>query len=91
MPKKKETVTDLRRRIMELEAQLASNAHFAIRTIDKAGEPLMGSAVILRLNALGGREIISPIAIRDGLSKETIECLKKDFHRTYEGCTLFRP
>ena len=91
MTKKKETVADLRRKIMEIEAQMAHQAHFAIRAIDKAGEPLMGSAVVLRLQALGGREIISPIAIRDGLSKETIECLKKDFKRTYEGCTLFKP
>lgn len=88
---KRETKADLARRVVELEAQLASSYHFASATLDKAGDCLMASAVIVRLTALGGREIINPIAIRDGLSRETIEALRRDIGRSFELATAFKP
>src|SRR5690606_34297429 len=54
---------DLLRRIAELEAQHARTCHFATQTLDKAGDAMMASAVIVRLTALGGREIIPAVAI----------------------------
>lgn len=89
---KKLTRQEMERKIRELEAQLTHRCHFAARTIDKAGiKSLIGSGVILSLVTLGGREIIEPVCIRDGLSDETIAALKADFVRSYEIATMFKP
>ena len=79
---KKPTYADLQRKIRELEAQSATAARAALRDIDKADDRLMGSAVIVTLTALGGREIVAPFAIRDGLSPNTIQALREDIART---------
>ena len=90
--KPKQTRQDLERKVRELEAQLVHRCHFASRTIDKAGiKSLTGSGVIISLVTLGGREIIEPVCIRDGLSDETIAALKADFVRSYEIATMFKP
>ena len=90
--KPKQTRQDLERKVRELEAQLVHRCHFASRTIDKAGtNSLTGSGVIISLVTLGGREIIEPVCIRDGLSDETITALKADFVRSYEIATMFKP
>lgn len=89
---KKPTKQELRQKILELEAQLVHRYHFAARTIDKAGtKSLIGSGVIISLVALGGREIIEPVCIRDGLSDETIAAIKADIARSYEIATMFKP
>lgn len=82
---------DLARRCMELEAQLASAAAKASRDIEKAGDVLHASAAILTLTALGGRVIVSPVAIRDGLSGATIAAIKADLQRSYDLATLAKP
>jgi len=90
--KKGPTKAALARKAKELEAQLASTYHFASATLDKATHPkLAASAVILELTALGGRELINPVAIRGGLSPETIEALRKDIARSYDEATEFKP
>lgn len=88
---KKATRADLERKCMELEAQLAGMYHFADAELHKAGDRLMGSAVIVQLHALGGREITKPFAIRDGLSADTIAALRRDIVRSYEGAIAFKP
>ena len=89
---RKPTYQQLQRKILELEAQLTHRCHFAVRAIDKAGvKSLTGSGVIISLVTLGGREIIEPVCIRDGLSDETIAALKADFARSYETATMFKP
>lgn len=75
---------------LELKAQLASSLGAAFDEIPKAGL-LHGSAVIFTLTALGGRQIVSPVAIRDGLSKKTIEALQDDLRRSFELATLVSP
>lgn len=89
-PAKAPTKADLRRKVMELEAQLASTYHFADATLDKATN-LMGSGVLLQLTALGGKELINPVVIRDGLSPETVAAIRKDIARSYEIATMFKP
>lgn len=90
--KKGPTKADLIRKNMELEAQLASTYHFAGQYLEKAQYPaLMASAAIITITALGGREIVRPVAIRGGLSPETIECLRKDIARSYEEAVEFKP
>lgn len=89
---KKPTRQELERKVRELEAQLVHRCHFASRTIDKAGiKSLTGSGVIISIVTLGGREIIEPVCIRDGLSDETIASLKADLSRSYEIAIMFKP
>lgn len=90
--KPKMTKADFQRKVAETEAQLASTYHFADVQVLKAGqEHLMASAVVLRLTALGGREIIPPVAIKDGLSSETINAIRADLRRSYDLATMFKP
>lgn len=91
MKTKTKTRADLQRENMELRAQLAHVYHFAGTEIHKAGDRLMGSGVLLQLHALGGRELINPVVIRDGLSTDTIAALQRDFARSYEGAIVFKP
>lgn len=83
--------SDLQRKVMELTGQLASTYHFADANLYKAGQDLLGSGVLLQLHALGGRELIAPVVIRDGLSPETIAALRKDIERSYELATVLKP
>lgn len=92
MVKKSSTRQELERKILELESQLVHRCHFASQSIDRAGtKNLMGSGVIISLVVLGGREIIEPLCIRDGLSDETITAIKADIARSYEIATMFKP
>ena len=90
--KTKETKAQLKRRIYELEAQLIHNYHFSTREIEKcSSDHFMASAVIIEITALGGRQLINPTSISDGLSAETIKALKADFKRSFEQKTEFKP
>ena len=83
-------IIKLRRKVLELEAGVLSALHFANQSIDKASTKyMMASGVLIQMTALGGREIINPIIIRDGLSDETIAALKKDFKRSADLITMF--
>lgn len=88
--KKGPTKADLRRKCKELEAHLTSTYHFASATLDKAGN-LVGSAVIVELTALGGRQLINPVAIRGGLSQDTLDALRRDIARSYDEAVEFKP
>lgn len=87
----KVTRADLQRQVMELKAQLAFVYSIASQGIDKAGVQLMASGALLQLHALGGREIIPPVVILDGLSAETIAALKKDLARSYDLAVMNKP
>ena len=88
---RRETVAELRQRISDLEAQIASRCGYAADEIDGAGDKLMSSSVILEIRALGGRKIVKPVAIRDGLSRETIEAIKTDLRRSFALATIKQP
>lgn len=82
---KKPTYAELQRKIAELEAQMAHRQRAALRELPKTStERGMGSALILRINWLGGRSPCEPFAIRDGLSEETISALQADIRRSME-------
>lgn len=90
--KKPVTKADLERKVKELEAQLVHQYHFADRQIDKAGmKKTFGSAVIMELTFLGGQKVFEPVAIKDGLSDETIAAIKADLKRSYERTVEFKP
>jgi hypothetical protein len=87
-----ETKETLRRKLNESLATQIHVYHFADKEIEKLSiDNLIGSGVILQLTVLGGRQGITPVLIRDGLSKETIRCIKADLVRSYNEATLFKP
>lgn len=89
---KRKTRAELEREVLELKAQLAHTYHFAAREISKAGQNhLMGSGVLLQMTAIGGKEIVVPIMIRDGLSTQTIEAISADIQRSYDQAVAFKP
>lgn len=81
---------ELRRKVSELESQLAMSYHFADAELHKAGA-LMGSGCVITLTALGGRELIKPVMILDGLSPATIAALRADIVRSWERATELKP
>lgn len=90
--KKTETRADLQRKIRELNAQLVHVYHFATAELHKAGtNHMMASGVLVTLHALGGREIVTPVVIKDGFSDATIEALRADMVRSYELAVMFKP
>ncbi len=89
---KVQRIAELERKLKEALAGQAHVYHFASAALDKAStDHLAASGVIITLTFLGGREVHSPVLIRDGLSKETIEALKADFIRSYESAVEFKP
>lgn len=84
------TRQQLERKLLEAESMAPFRYGFAHKDIGKAStDYLMASGVLLQLTVLGGREIISPVVIRDGLSADTIECLKRDIKRSSDqACEL---
>lgn len=88
---KQKTKAQLQQSVIDLGAQLAYRYKAASLEIDKAGEALFASAAVLRITALGGLELVAPVAIRDGLSKETIEAIRRDLQRSYDGAIGKRP
>lgn len=89
---KVQRIAELERKLKETEAGQAHVYHFASAAVDKAStDHLAASGVIITLTFLGGREVHSPVLIRDGLSKETIEALKADFLRSYQSAVEFKP
>ncbi len=86
--KAKETKAMLWRRLLEAKASLANNYPIAHKDLGKAStEHMRASGVILTLTALGGREIISPVMIADGLSNETTAAIQADLRRSHEIAT----
>lgn len=89
---KAKTRADLIRENKELKAQLAHVYHFADAALHKAGtDYMMASGVLLELHANGGREIICPVMIKDGLSADTIAALRRDIARSYDLAVMFKP
>lgn len=89
---KTQRIADLERKLGEALAGQAHGYHFAHRALGEAStKHMMAGGIILTLTALGGREICTPVLIRDGLSEETIAALKADLVRSYEVAVAFKP
>jgi len=87
---KKKTYAQLEREVLELKAQMANTYAAASKRLSKC-ENLIGSGVILRLEALGGKEIIPPVYIVDGLSEAAINALRNEVIRSYNEVTYIKP
>jgi hypothetical protein len=83
----KATKAELRRKVFELETQIASRCKAALREIPQFESNVFGSGVILQLTVLGGRAL-PPVCIRDGLSRESVIALSADIERSYGIATL---
>lgn len=89
---KRQTRADLQREVKELRAQLVHQYHFASAGIARAStDHFMGGGVLLELTGLGGRTVIEPVVIRDGLSADTIAALQRDLARSYQRAIEFKP
>lgn len=90
--KRQKTRADLERENAELRAQMTSTYVFAAKDLTKTGtDTLMGSGVLVRLTALGGRDLVPPFVIRDGLHPDTIGALRADVVRSYEAALSIKP
>lgn len=88
----KKTRQQLERQILELESQLAHVYAFAMTEIDRAStKHRMASGVLLQLSGVGGKDIINPVMIKDGLSDATIAAIKADLARSYDLAVMFKP
>jgi len=88
----RQRVATLSRKVLELEAQLAHIPHFARIGLLSAGrDRTMGSAVIVQMHYLGGKEVCPAFALRDGLGPETIAALLADLRYTHERATELKP
>ena len=89
---RKPTRAELKRKLLEAEALQIHQYHFADAYLAaiKPGS-FMGSGVVLQLSAIGGREVVKPVMIKDGLSPETIEAIRADLRRSYELLTELKP
>jgi CTP-dependent riboflavin kinase len=89
---KAERICELERKLVEAQAQQIRNHHFASVGIEKASiNKCIGSAVIITITALGGREIVAPVAIRNGLSDATIKAIQDDLLRSFNYATELKP
>ncbi|MDI1362565.1 hypothetical protein [Methylotenera sp.] len=87
----KPTKLQLLRENLELKAQMAHAYHFATASIDRTStKHLMASGVLLQLSGIGGKELIHPVMIKDGLSDETIAAIKADLKRSYDLAVMFK-
>lgn len=85
----KDQLEEARIRRKESRASCFRNHYMAYNEVKKASmENKMASGVLLTLNSIGGSEIIS-VLIQDGLSNETIECIRKDIKRSQEVQSSF--
>ena len=89
---KRPSIADLQRQLREALAGQVHTYHFADVGLDKASaKHLMASGVVITLTVLGGRDLIPPTLIRDGLSDELISALREDIRRSYMNATAFKP
>ena len=89
---KRERIAVLERRLREEEAHQIHNYHFGSAALGAANMAKMqGSSVIITVSGLGGRIIVGPTAILNGLSDETIAALKADMARSFEYATELKP
>lgn len=92
-PKKiilQERIATLERRLFEARAQYAATLGAAFDAMPKAAD-FHASGVIVQVTALGGKEVIPPVMVRDGLSQATVKALQDDICRSFALATMVNP
>ena len=89
---KAQQIAALQRQLEDALAGQVHQYHFASHGVEKASvKHFQASGVVLTLTALGGRELVKPVLIRNGLSLETVAALRADFQRSYDDAVVFNP
>lgn len=84
-------IAQLERQLWEAKSQYTQRISSAFDALDKARDAYIGSGVILSVSAIGGKEVIPPVMIRDGLSDNTIKAIQKDLRHSFEIATMVNP
>lgn len=84
-------IAELERKLFEARASYAATYGTAFDAISKASSDYMGSGVVIQMNAIGGKEIIPPVMIRDGISAATVKAIQDDLRRSFELATMVNP
>jgi len=88
----KERVKQLESKLFESEAYQIHRLYFADKEVKNlTTDKFMGGGVILTVHSLGGKELVGPVLISDGLSDDTIQGLRKDFSRSFERRIVLKP
>ncbi len=84
-------IADLRRKLRDSEAHQVHRYHFASEEVEIFSmDNFLGSSVIIEITG-PGRLSMGPVAIRNGLSPETIKAIKADLKRSFDYATEFKP
>lgn len=82
----------LKRKLVEVEGQLASTYFFAGVGVDKATRAsCMGSGILITMHYLGGKAVCEPFVLKDGPSDETRAALMADLSYSYDKAVEFKP
>ena len=85
-------IEELENKLRSAEAYQVHKLHFASYALDKIStDKMCGSGVIISITSLGGKPIVDPTVISDGLSPETIAALQADMRRSFENRTELKP
>lgn len=83
----------LQRKTKKLELQnslIAENYHYASIDLMELKD-YRGKYVVIKAYDMNGKEILRPVAIKDGLSKDSINALLDDIKRSYDEAVAFAP
>lgn len=83
-------IATLERKLFEARAQYAATLVRPL-TLSRKPPTTWPRALFWNLTALGGKEIIPAVMIRDGLSRATIKAIQDDLRRSFELATLVNP
>lgn len=78
------THAQLARQLLEANASRPLRYKLAHKDLEKAGEALFASGVVVHLTKLGGADAVAPFLIVDGLSPATIAALRADIVRSWK-------
>ena len=85
-------IEELENKLRSAEAYQVHKLHFASYALDKLStDKMCGSGVIISITSLGGKSIVDPTVISDGLSPETIAALQADMRRSFEKRMELKP
>ena len=85
-------IEELENKLRSAEAYQVHKLHFAPYALDKLStDKMCGSGVIISITSLGGKSIVDPTVISDGLSPETIAALQADMRRSFEKRMELKP
>jgi len=87
-------IADLQRKLRDSEAHQVHRYHFASKEVEIFSmDNFMGNSVIIEITGPGRNKQLSmgPVAIRNGLSPETIKAIKADLNRSFDYATEFKP